>query len=106
MPKDRARFIIATFDGLRVDWPVIIADSLQIRIVSVVDGKKAWCGLAQWLTLLVPPTRAIKPKKRARSEITPNKSSKRQQLLSKHTPDGQQGTHLSRKKYKRPRDRS
>ena len=85
-PCHMARFIIATFERLKVDWSVIVADSLRTNITSLVNGKKAWCGLAQWLTLLVPPTRAIKPKKRAQPEITPNKSSKWQQLLSKHTP--------------------
>ena len=43
-------------------------------------------GVAQWLTLLVPPVLAIKPKKRGRTEITPKKATKRRQLLEKHTP--------------------
>ena len=42
-------------------------------------------GVAQWLTLLVPPVLAIKPKKRGRTEITPKKATKRRQLLEKHT---------------------
>ena len=46
MLKNRAGFIIATFEGLKVDWPVIVADSLRVGIVSIVDGKIAWCGLA------------------------------------------------------------
>ena len=40
MPKNRAGFIIATFEFLKVDWQVIIADSLRAGIASVVDEKK------------------------------------------------------------------
>ena len=86
MPKNMASFIIVTFEGLKVDWLVIVANSLRVGIVSVMDGKKAWGGLAQWLTILVPPTCVIKPKKRARPKTTPNTSSKWQQLLAKHNP--------------------
>ena len=72
MPKNRARFIIATHQGERVDWPVTIADSLRVPIQSVVDGKKVWTAVAQWLTLLAPPVQAIKAKKQARTtETTP-----------------------------------
>ena len=73
-------------EGLQVDWPMIIADSLESTIASLVDGKKAWCGLAQLLTLLVSLVCAIRPMKRGRPETTPNKSSKQQQLPAKHTP--------------------
>ena len=70
MSKNRAGFVITTFEGLKVDWLVIVAESLRV-------GEKAWCGLAQWLTLLVPPTPALKPKKLARStDTTPKKPSK------------------------------
>ena len=44
-------------------------------------------GVAQWLTLLVPPVLAIKPKKRGRPETTLKKATKRRQLLEKHTPE-------------------
>ena len=40
MPQNRANFIIATYEGIRVDWPVIVADSLQAAIQSNVDGKE------------------------------------------------------------------
>ena len=38
MSKNRAGFIIATFEGLKVNWPVIVADSIKVEIQSVVDG--------------------------------------------------------------------
>ena len=41
MPKNRAGFIIATFEGIKLDWPVIVADALRAGIQAVVDGKKA-----------------------------------------------------------------
>ena len=65
MPKCRDGFVIAVFEGLQVDWSAIVVDSLRSAIASIVDRKKAWCGLAQWLTLLEPPIHAIKPKKQA-----------------------------------------
>ena len=50
MPKNWAGFIIATLEGLEVDWALITADSLLIAIAAVADGKKkAWTGVAQWL---------------------------------------------------------
>ena len=86
MPKIRAGFIIATYEGVKVDWPVIISVSLRVAIQSVVDGKKVWTAVAQWLTLLAPPLPEIKAKKRVRPvDAMPNKPSKRQQLLAKHT---------------------
>ena len=60
MPKNRVGFIIATYKGVKVDWPVTIADSLRAAIQSVVDGKKVWTVVAPWLTLLAPPVPAIK----------------------------------------------
>ena len=48
---------MTTFEGLKVDWPVIVANSpnsLHAGMTSVMDGKKAWGGLAQWLTMLLP----------------------------------------------------
>ena len=87
MPKNRVRFIIATYKGVKVDWLVIIADSLRAATQSVVDGKKVWIEMAQWLTLLAPPVPPLKAKKRGQVvEATPNKPSKREQLLAKHTP--------------------
>ena len=67
MPKNKAGFIVATYEGIRVDWPVITADSLRAAIQSIVDGKKVWTVVAQWLTLLAPPVLAIKDKKWART---------------------------------------
>ena len=86
IPKYRAGFVIAVYECLKVDWTAIIADCLRSVIASLVDGKQAWTELAQWLTLLVPPVLAIKPKKGGRPETTPKRTSKRKQLLTKHTP--------------------
>ena len=62
--KNRVSFIIATFEGLKMDWSVIMANSLRVGMASVMDGKKAWSGLAQWPMILLPPTHIIKQKKR------------------------------------------
>ena len=85
MPKYRARFVIAAYEGLKVDWVAIITECLKDAIESLVEGKKSWTGIAQWLTLLVPPVLTIKSKKRGRHETTPKKATKRRQLLEKHT---------------------
>ena len=47
MPKNKEGFIIATYEGVKVDWPVIIADCLQAAIKSVQDSKKVWTVVAQ-----------------------------------------------------------
>ena len=68
IPKYRAGFVIATYKGLKVDWVTIITECLKSAIQSVAEGKKSWMGVAQWLTLLVSPVLAIKPKKRDREQ--------------------------------------
>ena len=83
----RARFVIAAYEGLKVDWVTIITECLKCTIESLVEGKKSWKGVVQWLTLLVPPVLAIKPKKRGRLEKTPKKATKRRQVLEKHILD-------------------
>ena len=92
MSKNRANFMIAKYEGVKVDWLVIIADSLRTAIQSVVDDKKVWTVVAQWLTLLALSVPTIKAKKQGRStDATPNKPSKGQQLLAKHTPGWSKG---------------
>ena len=66
MPKYRARFLIAAYEGLKVDWVAINTKFLKNAIESVVEGKKSSTCITQWLTLLVPPVLTIKPKKRGR----------------------------------------
>ena len=91
-----------TYEGVKVDWSVIIADSVRVAIQSVVDGKKVWTAVAQWLTLLAPPVPTIKVKKWGRvADATPNKPSKRQQLLAKHTPGWTEGG-LAQKEKEQP----
>ena len=86
IPKYRAGFVIAAYEGLKVDWLYFITEGLKDAIRDLVGGKKPWAGIAQWLTVLVPPILSIKPKKRGRQETTPKKATKRRQLLEKHTP--------------------
>ena len=80
MPRKRVSIIIATYEGVQVDWPVMIADGLSTAIDSVKgkDGRKMWTAVAQWLTLLAPPVEPIKAKKWGRStDRTPKAASKR-----------------------------
>ena len=42
MPKNKAGFIIATYEGVQVDWLVIIANCLRAAIDSVKGGRKVW----------------------------------------------------------------
>ena len=84
MPQNRAGMIIATYEGIKVDWPVLIADGLcaAIDVVRGKDGKegrKIWHAVTQWLTLLVPPVEAVQTKKRTRTAdgSTPKTTSKR-----------------------------
>ena len=84
--KYRAAFVIATYEGLQVDWLHFITEGLKEAIKNLVEGKKPWAGIAQWLTVLVPPVLPIKQKKRGRQETTPKKATKRRQILEKHTP--------------------
>ena len=85
IPKYRAGFVIAAYEGLRVDWLHFITEGLKDAIGNLVDGKKSWAGIAQWLTVLVPPVLPIKQKKRGWQDTTPKKTTKRRQLLEKHT---------------------
>ena len=86
IPKYWAGFMIAAYEGLQVDWLHFITEGLKDAIGNLVDGKKSWAGIAQWLTVLVPPALPIKQKKRGRQETTPKKTAKRRQILEKHTP--------------------
>ena len=91
IPQYKAGFIIATNEGLRVDWLHFITEGLKEAIGNLVEGKKSWAGIAQWLTVLVPPVLPIKQKKRGRQETTPKKVTKRRHLLEKHTSGWTQG---------------
>ena len=53
IPKYQARFVIAAYKGLRVDWLHFITEGLKDAIGNLVEGKKSWAGIAQWLTVLV-----------------------------------------------------
>ena len=89
MPQNRAGLIIATYEGVKVDWPVLIADGLCAAIESVTgkEGRKIGTAVAQWLTLLAPPIEPMKTTKRGRMmEGTPKTASKWQQLLESKAP--------------------
>ena len=94
MPQNRAGLIIATYEGVKVDWPVLIADGLCAAIDTVrgkeaKEGRKIWHAVAQWLTLLAPPVEPVQTKKRGRvTDGTPKAASKRQQLLATKTTKG------------------
>ena len=91
MPQNRAGLVIATYEGVKVDWPVLIADGLCAAIESVrgKEGRKIWHAVAQWLTLLAPPVEPVKTTKRGRAtEGTPKMASKRQQLLASKATKG------------------
>ena len=49
MPQNRAGLVIATYEGVKVDWPVLIADGLCAAIESVrgKEGRKIWHVVAQ-----------------------------------------------------------
>ena len=89
MPQNRAGLIIATYEGVKVDSPVLIADGLCAAIESVrgKEGRKIGTEVAQWLTLLAPPIEPMKTTKRGRMmEGTPKTASKWQQLLESKAP--------------------
>ena len=95
MPQNQAGMIIATYEGIKVDWPVLIADGLCAAIDTVrgkdgKEGRKIWHAVTQWLTLLVPPVEAVQTKKRTRTAdgSTPKTTSKRQQLLASKATKG------------------
>ena len=91
MPQNRAGLFIATYEGVKVDWPVLIADGLYVAIDSVrgKEGRKIWTAVSQWLTLLAPPVEPVKTTKRGRTtEGTLKTASKRQQLLASKAPKG------------------
>ena len=59
IPKNKTSFIIATYKGLHVDWPIITTNSLKAAIAAIAGGKKTWCKVAQRLTILAPPQLCI-----------------------------------------------
>ena len=62
IPKYRARFVIAAYEGLRINWLYFITEGLKDAIGDLVGGKKPWAAIAQWLIVLVPLVLPIKNK--------------------------------------------
>ena len=54
MPKQRARFIIATYEGETIDWGLIIGVALREQVHGVRQGKPMKPIFAQWLSILCP----------------------------------------------------
>ena len=48
MPKYKAGFVIAAYEGLKVDWLYFITEGLKDTIGDLVEVKKPWAGIAQW----------------------------------------------------------
>ena len=66
IPKYRAEFVIAAYEALIIYWLYFITEGLKDAIGDLVGDKKPWAGIAQWMTVLVPPVLPIKPKRRGR----------------------------------------
>ena len=63
MPKYRANFVIAAYEGLKVDWLYFITDGLKDAIGDLVGAKKPWAGVAQWLSVLDLPSSPLNLRK-------------------------------------------
>ena len=46
IPKYHAGFVMAPYEGLRVDWLDFITEGLKDAIGNLVEGKKSWVGIA------------------------------------------------------------
>ena len=56
MPKKRAGFIIATYEGEKFDWGLLSAEALREQLSGIQQkGKMMKTFIAQWLTVLFPP---------------------------------------------------
>ena len=56
MPKKRAGFIIATYEGETFDWGLLSAEALRDQLYGVQQkGKPMKTIFAKWLSILFPP---------------------------------------------------
>ena len=62
-PKNRAGFIIATYEGLKIDWGYITRVVIREQFHEVKNGKPMKSIIAQWLTVLCPMPLATKGRK-------------------------------------------
>ena len=58
MPKKRAGFIIATYDGEIFDWGLLLADALREQLYGVQQGKPMKPIFDWWLSVLFPSQRS------------------------------------------------
>ena len=54
MPKKRAGFIIATYEGKKFDWGLLTAEALREQLLGVQTSKPMKPIFAQWLLVLFP----------------------------------------------------
>ena len=56
MPKKRAGFIIATYEGEKFDWGLLLAEALREQLSGIQQkGKMMKTIIARWLSVLFPP---------------------------------------------------
>ena len=58
MPKKRAGFIIAMYEGEVFDWGLLSAEALRDQLNGVQEGKPMKTIFARWLSILFPPHRS------------------------------------------------
>ena len=55
MPKHKARVVLATYEGTKVDWGTVAGAALREGLHTFQDGKKLRPIIHQYLTILYPP---------------------------------------------------
>mgnify|MGYP007132918076 CR=1 FL=1 len=68
MPKNKVGFIIATYEGGKIDWGYITSVAFWVHLVAIKGGKTMIPIIAKWLTLLCPMPLAIRGHKTLEKE--------------------------------------
>ena len=61
MPKKRAGFIIAAYEGEVFDWELLSAEALREQLYGVKKGKPMRPSFARWFSVIFPTTKIGKP---------------------------------------------
>ena len=61
MPKKRAGFIIAAYEGEVFDWELLSAKALREQLYGVKKGKPMRPSFARWFSVIFPTTKIGKP---------------------------------------------
>ena len=61
-PKNKAGFIIVTYEGDKEDWRFLTGDAMRAGILALQIGKKVLSVIVQYLSLLYPPCLALEKK--------------------------------------------